>query len=104
MGCQYTPVLSIATWVTPWLLSQPASSSSSSVIVPNVRNCLVGWPSGPLSTAHAATTFLWMSSPQHRSITMSIHVPQAESNEPERSSQPVKSLTCVLLVTESDNP
>jgi hypothetical protein len=37
IGFQYTPVLSIATWVAPCSASQSARASRSSVIVPKVR-------------------------------------------------------------------
>ena len=41
-GFQYTPVLSIATWVQPAASSQSASASRSAVIVPKVRISFAG--------------------------------------------------------------
>jgi hypothetical protein len=56
-GFQYSPVRSIATWVTPWASSQSDHVSRSTVIVPNVRVawCPLGFGPG---TRTAATTVL----------------------------------------------
>src|SRR6266581_1598334 len=70
------PVLSIATWVTPFASSQSRSSRSSRVVVPNVRTscsrCPFFFPGIPMQ---AATVFLCTSSPQQRSNTRSIAHP-----------------------------
>jgi hypothetical protein len=50
-------VLSIATCVTPASASQSPSTSSSSVIVPNVRTALCAYPSGPGAIMHATAVF-----------------------------------------------
>src|SRR6266542_3701620 len=46
-------------------------------LVPNVRACLRGWEPPPGTTLHhtATITFVWMSSPQHRSWTTSMAQP-----------------------------
>ena len=67
-----TPVFSIATCVTPCSLSQLLNFSRSSLIDPKLRTCLCGWPLLPGTIEHATMSFLWISSPQHRSWTTSI--------------------------------
>src|SRR5262245_53418103 len=59
------PVLSIAMWVQPAATSQSANSRRARVVVANVRTCATRWPFGPGVRKHAATVFLWTSSPQH---------------------------------------
>src|SRR5581483_6811721 len=73
-GCQYTPVLSIATCVTPCSASQSANASGSAVVVGKVRICLVGSPGPALPgvSTHATTVCLWTSRPQPRSYSTSI--------------------------------
>ena len=75
IGCQYTPVLSIATWVQPAAASQSAKASRSSVIVPKVRTAWRGRRPGRGVTRQATTVFLCTSSPQHRSYSASMAPP-----------------------------
>ena len=70
-GFQYTPVASIAAWVTPWPASQRARRSSSEVVVPNVSaRC----STRPWSTTRAQATTLsrWTSSPAQRGCKTSM--------------------------------
>src|SRR4029450_10729554 len=71
-GFQYTPVLSMATWVTPWVFSHSRRATSSAAIVPKVRTCCSRVPLAPAPPTHAATVFLCTSSPQPRSIRVSM--------------------------------
>jgi hypothetical protein len=71
-GFPYDPVLSIAPWLTPRSASQSANRSRSSAIVPNVRSSWRAAPPSPGVNAHAATTLLCTSSPQHRAWTTCI--------------------------------
>src|SRR5207244_8386696 len=61
------PVLSMATWVTPRLSSQVASSCKPVVVVAKVRTCLLILPDGAVSSTQAPTVSLWTSSPAQRS-------------------------------------
>ena len=63
-GFQYTPVASIATWVTPSATSQSRNSRSESVNVRNRRTVEVRPPSGPRARTHAITVFLCTSRPR----------------------------------------
>src|SRR5262249_56847017 len=71
-GFQYTPVDSIATWVTPHSRSQSAIANKSRVNVLNLRFCSCPcWPSLAHNT-HAVTLSLCTSSPQQQRYTISI--------------------------------
>src|SRR5260221_11796701 len=72
MGFQNTPVDSMATWVQPAAASQSLSANRSLVIVPKVRSCLVGVPSGPGTSRHATTVRLCTSRPPHRGKRISM--------------------------------
>jgi hypothetical protein len=70
-GFQYTPVASIATWVTASAASQSPKASNAVVVVANRRTSVrTRWPSA-IRTA-ATTVFLCTSSPAHRGYRTSI--------------------------------
>ena len=69
IGSQCTPVPAIATWVHPAAASRSASSSSSSVIVPDVRTAGPVRPPGPGTGRHATTVSWCTSNPRHRTCT-----------------------------------
>ena len=72
-GLPLHPRCSMATGVTSWLSSHSRRAASSAAIVPKVRtcDCRVPFGSGNRIT-HAATLFLCTSSPQPRSIRVSM--------------------------------
>ena len=63
-GCQYTPVASIATWVTPRSLSHSDNASNSVVVAPKVRTSC-DTARSPATRAHATTVSRCTSSPAH---------------------------------------
>src|ERR1051326_4057608 len=66
MGRQYTPVDSMATWLTSCSVSQSASSSKWTVVVAKVRTWRLTLPCAPLVMMQATTVFLCTSRPaQH---------------------------------------
>src|SRR5947199_9765550 len=65
-GRQYTPVDSMATCVTAWLLNQAESIRSPAVVVAKVRTCLLTFPLAPVSSTQATTVFLCTSNPAQR--------------------------------------
>src|SRR5262249_14742699 len=89
-GRQSTPVLSMATWVTPWNLSQSPSANNSAVLVPKVRTNRCCVPSGSLSRTRAPAVFWWMSKPQPRGYRTCIpHAPLWDSQREVRREPPV---------------
>src|SRR3954465_15718177 len=98
MGFHSTPVLSIATCVTPAAPSQSASASRSAVIVPNVRTSFWSCPSASGTIRQATTVRLCRSSPQQRAYTTSI---LAGSFPDGRAGSPLlQTLVCVLPLRE----
>jgi hypothetical protein len=72
IGFQYTPVASIATWVTPSPTSQSRSSRNEAVNVRNRRTVETRSPSAPGVRTQAITVFLCTSNPAHRETITSI--------------------------------
>jgi hypothetical protein len=72
---QYTPVLSIATWVTRCASSHSRNIRSSAVVVPKVRTCWARSPLVPGTRTQAVTVFLCTLRPAHRSSTRSMAPP-----------------------------
>src|SRR5918999_5343795 len=75
-GRQYSPVLSIATWVIPASANQSDKASKSGVIVPNSRSSMrpsACWPAGSGVTRHAITVFLCTSNPAQWGKITSMH-------------------------------
>src|SRR5712691_6524967 len=65
-GLQYTPVLSMATWLTSCSLNQSESASKPTVVVAKVRTSRLTFPRSPVFRMQATTVFLCTSRPaQH---------------------------------------
>src|SRR5262247_2109846 len=96
-GFQYSPVLSMATWVMLASVSQSAKLSRSRVMVPNVLSSIIPSASRPVGSGimrQAVILFLWTSKPAHRVNTTSIshlHALMGLAGYPEQ-----KRLPCVL--------
>jgi hypothetical protein len=74
-GFQYTPVASIATWVTPSATSHSRSCRSESVNVANRRTVEARPPFEFGVRTHAITVFLCTSNPAHRETITSTAAP-----------------------------
>src|SRR6516165_4623661 len=77
IGFQYTPVDSIATWVTPSDESQSDISSSSRVVVPQWRTSCPTLPPALVRRTHASTLSLCTSKPAQHPRMTSIGPPSA---------------------------
>src|SRR5215470_15728629 len=93
-GFQYSPVLSMATWVMLASVSQAAQLSRARVIVPNVLSSMIPSASRPVGAGimrQAVIRCLWTSKPAHRVNTTSIlhlHAPKGLAGYPERERLP----------------
>src|SRR5215208_6239559 len=76
-GFQYTPVDSIATWLTPCSTSHAPSRSRSGVIVPYVRVCWCRCPRSSTQPTVTTAVRLCTSMPAHRGDSTSIVTPPA---------------------------
>src|SRR5713226_2550507 len=70
-GLQYTPVLSMATWLTSCSLNQSESASKPAVVAAKVRTSRLTLPLSPVLSMQATTVFLCTSRPaQHACKTI----------------------------------